>query len=420
MSKQLHKKFTTSQLKDIFGKFDSRLIDLKTALTILGIKRSGFYKILAQYKKDPENFSVEYKRKTSNRTLDKSIQKVILDELKCEKEKIIDNPKVPTTRYNYTYVKNLLSHKHDIQVSVPTIIKQAKLYGFYKARIKSKIHDREVLTNYAGELIQHDSSYHLFAPDSRVKWKLITSLDDHSRKILFGDLYERETTTTHIHAFEHVALRYGLPLKYYVDQHSIFRYVHDRDKYSLHMKFSKFTDDTSPQWKQVLESCNVEVIYALSAQAKGKVERPYQWLQDHLVRTCVREGITKINDAKIVLKDEIKNYNSKRVHSTTGEIPDIKFNRSLRKGHVFREFEVPKPYNSIKDVFCLRINRIVNAYRKVSLGGFEMKVPKADPKMYVQLHLRVDEIKKVTEVRFWHKEQFLGHQIVKSSDLTLI
>jgi len=50
----------------------------------------------------------------------------------------------------------------------------------------------------------------------------------------------------------------------------------------------KFTDEATPQWKQVLDDCYVKVTYALSPQAKGKIEHPYQWLQDRLVRTCVR------------------------------------------------------------------------------------------------------------------------------------
>ena len=51
------------------------------------------------------------------------------------------------------------------------------------------------------------------------------------------------------------------------------------------------TDEVDPQWQQVLRQLNVDVIYALSPQAKGKVERPYRWLQDRIVRTCALEKI---------------------------------------------------------------------------------------------------------------------------------
>ena len=89
----------------------------------------------------------------------------------------------------------------------------------------TKVHDHEVVTNFAGELIQHDSSIHQWSPFSTDKWYLITSIDDYSRGLLFADLFERESSWVHICSIESVVLKYGCPLKYYPDQHSIFRYV---------------------------------------------------------------------------------------------------------------------------------------------------------------------------------------------------
>jgi len=64
----------------------------------------------------------------------------------------------------------------------------------------------------------------------------------------------------------------------------------------------------------------VDVAYALSPQAKGKVERPYRWLQDRIVRTCAIEKLTTIDEVRDVLKEEVNRYNNHQVHSTTGEI----------------------------------------------------------------------------------------------------
>ena len=100
---------------------------------------------------------------------------------------------------------------------------------------------------------------------------------------------------------------------------SIFRFVQGRD--SLWRKHYKLTDEADPQWKQVLKDCDVKVIYALSPQAKGKVERPYGWLQDHLVRICARNNISDITGAKRILAQEVYQYNYRRVHSATGEVP---------------------------------------------------------------------------------------------------
>ncbi|MBI5024757.1 MAG: hypothetical protein HZC18_07155 [Candidatus Omnitrophica bacterium] len=86
-----------------------------------------------------------------------------------------------------------------------------------------------------GELIQHDSSQHLWAPKAGRKWWLITSIDDHSRFMFYAKLVERDTTWPHIVAIRHIFMKYGLPMSFYVDSDSIFRFVRGRDE--LHYKF---------------------------------------------------------------------------------------------------------------------------------------------------------------------------------------
>ena len=79
-----------------------------------------------------------------------------------------------------------------MQVSLPTIINRAKLHNFYIPRKPRKAHDWEVLTNYPGELIQHDTSHHKFSPHTDKKWYLIISIDNYSRYMLYGVLFEKE------------------------------------------------------------------------------------------------------------------------------------------------------------------------------------------------------------------------------------
>ena len=85
------------------------------------------------------------------------VEKNILEELSIEK-KLIQNPSVPVRSYNYSYIKDRLQQAYDQKASLSTIIDRAKTYGFYLKRPKKKAHDREVLTRYTGELIQHDIS----------------------------------------------------------------------------------------------------------------------------------------------------------------------------------------------------------------------------------------------------------------------
>ena len=230
---------------------------------------------------------------------------------------------------------------------------------------------------------------------------------------------EKETTWEHILALEAVLLKYGFPLAYYVDSHSIFRFVQGRD--SFWRNHYKLTDEANPQWKQILDDCRVKVTYALSPQAKGKIERPYRWIQDRLVRTCYRENIKVIQEAQLILNSLVRKYNYRIVHSTTGEIPYIRFQRAIReKRTLFREFTIRPPFKSTKDIFCLRVDRMVNSYRKISINNLELKVPKAPLHERIQLRIVPDKESGVSEVRFWHEGELLGMQKVKNSDLNLV
>ena len=416
---QLHKRFNQEQVKDIIRKYVQKQLRAKEACRYLGIGRTRLHELATAYRTSAEAFVLGYKRTSANNRITEEVKQHILSELAFEKKKIIDNPHVPTTRYNYSYLRELMVEKYYERVSLPTIITIAKEHNFYKQRRKKeKAHTREVLTNFVGELIQHDSSHHLFAPDGMTKWYLITSLDDYSRKLLFADLVLSETVWTHMQAVEDVCIRFGIPFSYYVDQHSIFRYVKDRDKFSFWTTYTKFTGDVDTQWAALLKDLSVKPLYALSPEAKGKIERPYQWLQDHLVRTCVRNNITDIEKAKEVLREEVYVYNTRRVHSTTGEIPDIRFNRAVKEGKtLFRPFTIPVPYLSTTDIFALREQRRTDGYRSVSLYGTTIKVPGGDCYMPIDLRFSPGTQKETIALRFWSKQTFLGMQTLPAKDL---
>lgn len=413
MNNQVHKRLSNEQVKAILGKYEHKEIKVDKACDLLGIKRSQFFEWAKRFRQDPENFSIGYTRKTINRRITPHAESAILKELHLEK-KIIDDKEVPTRFYNYSYLKNELQKKSVI-VSVPTIISRAKKHGFYIPKPEKKKHDREVITNYPGELIQHDSSHHLFSPPAQKKWYLITSIDDYSRFILYGHLVERETSWRHIEALEYVFTTKGVPLKYYVDSHSIFRYIEARD--SLYKKYVLKEEDADIQWRKVLRDLKVSVTYALSPQAKGKVERPYRWLQDHLVRTCYRENITQIKDGVEILRRELNHYNYRQVHSTTGEVPVQRLEKALKENRsLFRSFKIPSPYESSKDIFCLRYERTTNAYRKISFEGLELKVP-VNPYEKVELRIIPDEQSQMTEIRFWHRNKLIDVQKIKNQDI---
>ncbi len=413
---QLRKRFTNDQIKQMIQRYLNHEVERKYVQSIFGISKAHFFRLINHYRENPHNFSIAYKREVPTRHIDERIEPNILKELSVDK-KAIQNKEIPLNCYNYSYVKERLENKYGQSVSLPTIIDRAKKHGFYLKERKRRIHDREVITHYVGELIQHDSSHHLWAPAAKEKWYLITSLDDFSRFILYAGLLKRENIWAHIHALEQLILRYGLPFSIYVDCHSIFRFVRGRDE--LHYKHHLMTDDIDPQWKQIVKELGIQPIYALSPQAKGKIERPYRWIQDHLIRTCIREDVTEIEKANRILTQEVHEYNYKRIHSTTGEIPYLRFQKAVKeKQTLFREFQIKPPFQSTKDIFSLRFERTVDAYRKISLNNNEFKVNGVLP--YDRLLLRLYPLnQELTEIRFWNDNKLVDIQKIKTRDLGL-
>jgi hypothetical protein len=160
----------------------------------------------------------------------------------------------------------------------------------------------------------------------------------------------------------------------------------------------------------------IDVTYALSPQAtpsrcpswKGKVERPYLWLQDCIVRTCALEKLSSLEEVRTVLQEEVARYNNTQVHSTTREIPRIRFDKAHRQGNsLFRPFTLPKPYTSSKDVFCLRGTCLVDGYRKISLFGQSIEVPFVPLRDYIDVHRLPDLSREALEVRIWFQQKMV-------------
>ena len=400
---QLHKRFTAEQVKVLLMGYCQGILDRPAIEETLGISKSTFFVLLREYRHNSDEFTLAYHRKTPTR-IPARVETEIGKELMLEKG-LIDDSTLPITTYNYSAIRDRLAQQ-GIVVALSTIIDRAKTLSCYQTHPRKKVHDREVVTTAIGALIQHDASHHRWSPYAKERWVLITSLDDFSRKILYAELSEQETTWAHIRAAEALMRTYGIPLRYYVDSLRVFRFVQGRD--SVWRKHVLQTDEADPQWRQVMRNLGVDVSYALSPQAKGKIERPYRWLQDRIVRTCAIEKLTAIDDVRAVLKTEVDRYNNHQVHSTTGEVPSIRFEKAREKGNsLFRPFVLPRLYTSTKDVFCLRERRMVNGYRRISLFNHEIAVPNVPLREEVEVHLVPDIERDALEVRIWWENRMV-------------
>lgn len=133
MGKHLHKRFTAEEVKAVFEHYLSREIGVKQALALLNTSRRRFFELIKSYREAPDSFSLEYQRKGSPHRIDLKSEQKIINELKKE-ARIIEDENNPVQNYNYSYLREILEKKHNIFVSLPTIISRAKKGGFIRKR----------------------------------------------------------------------------------------------------------------------------------------------------------------------------------------------------------------------------------------------------------------------------------------------
>jgi len=133
-----------------------------------------------------------------------------------------------------------------------------------------------------GELWQLDASPHRWFPASKQLFPMLNLLDDCSRLFTGSKLYERETLLAYLDFLPAAFLAYGLPLELYVDFHSFF--------------FTQVPDALT-QLGAALRFYGVSFRYAPTPQAKGKVEREHQYWQNRLPAYFASENISDLDQA---------------------------------------------------------------------------------------------------------------------------
>ena len=93
--------------------------------------------------------------------------------------------------------------------------------------------------------------------------------------------------------------QHGRPVAIYSDKHSIFR-VNQKDR-----------EGDLTQFTRMLKTLDIQPIHANTPQAKGRVERANQTLQDRLVKELRLRGIDDIESANAFLPEFIADYNQR-------------------------------------------------------------------------------------------------------------
>ena len=180
-------------------------------------------------------------------------------------------------------------------------------------------HSRRPRCAYFGEMVQMDASLHPWFGDS--KTQLHIAIDDSSGQIIGAYFDYQETLNGYYHIFHQILSVHGIPAMFYTDRRTVFEYKQSRSK--------KVEDDTFTQFSYACKQLGVEIKTTSIPQAKGRVERAFQTLQQRLPIALRLAGITELNEANVFLNSYIKKYNVKfalpinRTKSVFEKQPDI-------------------------------------------------------------------------------------------------
>jgi len=96
-------------------------------------------------------------------------------------------------------------------------------------------------------------------------------------------------------------VEHGGPVAFYSDKHTVFRGA----------KLDAMHGNGMTQCGRALAELNVEILYANSSQAKGRVGRANRTLQDRLVKELQLEGIATLEDGNGFVPGFIKRLNGR-------------------------------------------------------------------------------------------------------------
>ena len=206
------------------------------------------------------------------------------------------------TDFGPTFLREKLIENHGIALSKETLRQLMISNDLWntKRRKKARIHQQRERRSRFGELVQIDGSPHDWFEGRREKCCLLVFIDDASGKILQLRFEETETTEGYFRATLDYIKQYGLPISFYSDKHGIFR-----------VNAPETTHEGETQFKRAMDNLGIEIIYANSPQAKGRVERANQTLQDRLTKELRLAGISDIKTANAFLPEFIKKHNQK-------------------------------------------------------------------------------------------------------------
>lgn len=218
------------------------------------------------------------------------------------KDHVIELVKLHYHDFGPTLAQEKLLERDKLSVNRETLRQwmiEAELWIPHRQR-KAVIHQQRERRPCFGELVQIDGSPHDWFEGRAEKCCLLVFIDDATSRVLHLRFEQSETTAGYFHSAYSYIKKNGKPVAFYSDKHGIFR-----------INVKDMIGDAETQFSRAMKSLNIEIICANSPQAKGRVEKTNQTLQDRLVKELRLRNICDIDTANDFLPEFMVDYNKR-------------------------------------------------------------------------------------------------------------
>jgi hypothetical protein len=276
-----------AQILDVLmeGKINQTEASARLGVSVRQVKR-----LLKCYRKEGLAGLISKKRgRASNRRLDETIRLTAIELIGAHYHD-----------FGPTLANEKLCGLHGLNLSVESTRQMMIGAGYWKPKRGGTAcaHPMRERRARFGEMIQIDGSPHDWFEGRAASCTLLVFIDDATGKLTRLRFMPTETTLGYMRVLHDHIVAHGVPVSLYSDKHSIFRInAIDADT------------DAETQFTRAARELGIECIHAHSPQAKGRVERANQTLQDRLVKEMRLAGINDMEAANVWLPGYIEKHN---------------------------------------------------------------------------------------------------------------
>jgi len=277
---------------EVMQRLKDKRLTQKEAAQMLGISIRQVKRLWRAYRKEGAKGLVNRRRgKPSNNRLDAGVMQQALDLIQ---EKYRD--------FGPTLAHEKLTEVHHLSLSRESVRRIMIEDGIWKPKRakKSSVHQMRERRACFGELVQIDGSDHAWFEDRGPKCTLLVYIDDATGQLLELRFVPDETFFTYCEASRRYFERYGKPVAFYSDKNGIFRVNQPR---------SLGLEGGLTQFGRAMLDLDIQIICANTPQAKGRIERANQTLQDRLVKELRLRNISDMEAGNAYLPEFREDFN---------------------------------------------------------------------------------------------------------------